>query len=97
MSIPFTQFLLPDGRQQHIHIACEPDLEAMAVEILKAGYVFEIEMLQTGQISMEVIKRKPDDDAEVIAGEICENGPPVIEAVAKMVKEAFQQIKAGPL
>jgi hypothetical protein len=92
LSIPFTQFLRPHGRQQHIHIACEPDLEAMAMEIIKRGYVFEIEMLQTGQISMEILKHKPDDDPEVIAGEICVNGPPVVENVAKMVREAFQQI-----
>lgn len=92
MSIPFTQFLRPHGKQQRIYIDCEPEIEAMAKDILKHGYEFEIEELQTGQISMEILKHKPDADPEVIAGEICPNGPPVVENVAKMIREAFQQI-----
>lgn len=101
MSIPFTQFLMPDGRQVPVMISRPAEIEQQARAIIERGYTFEIEMLRTGEVSMEIIKRVPpfiDQDDEVIASELCHNGPTageslgVPEAVDRMVKaaEAFK-------
>ncbi len=97
MSIPFTQFLMPDGRRKPITIDRPPDIEVKAQAILKAGCVFEIEMLRSGAISMEILRRPPeesDEDCEIIAAEFCANGPGVPVAVDKMITEAFDTISA---
>lgn len=85
MSIPFTQFLMPDGRQQPVTIDRPEEIEAKARELIKLGYRFEIEMLTTGEISIECCT--PDGE-ESLAQEICPNGPPVCDAVDNVVNDA---------
>lgn len=63
----------------------------MAKALIEKGWRFEIEMLMTGDISMEVIKHTPRKD-HVIAGEICVNGPPVPIAVDKMIQDATNRL-----
>lgn len=87
MSIPFTQFMMPDGRQVPVSIQMPVATEEKAKVLLNAGFRFEIEMLSTGEISMEVV----DHEDEPIAAEICRNGPQVLTAIAKMVEDAFDE------
>jgi hypothetical protein len=102
MSIPFTQFLMPDGRKSQVTIDRSAEIEATAKTIIAKGYTFEIEVLMTGVISMEVILRhqpgsKKDDC--VIASELCHNGPTkgdrlgVPESVDKLVITAAKALK----
>ena len=95
MSIPFTQFLMPDGRQEQVKINRPADIETMAHKVIRAGYAFEIEMLgDYATISMEVINKRE----RVLSSALCHNGPTepnklgVPDSVDKIVREAFAKI-----
>lgn len=88
MSIAFTQYLRPDGRRQPVSIDAAPEVEALAARLVEAGYVFEVEVLRTGQVSMDC--SRPGDDMPV-AMEVVENGPNVPNAVARLVHEASRR------
>ena len=89
MSIPFTQFLMPDGREKPVTIDRPSGVEAKARALIEAGFRFEIEMLQTGEISMEIC----DSEGETVLGaEVCGNGPQVPVAIDKMIEDATKQL-----
>jgi hypothetical protein len=75
-AIPFTQFLPPDDRERQLSIERPADIMAKAEEILFAGYHFEIEELQTGEIHMTVSEGDEDFD-----GEICTNDEAIPDTV----------------
>lgn len=86
--IHFTQYMRPDGRKQDTTIERPEVVEALARKIVEAGGRFEIEVLRTGAISLEVVADDPDDDLRSVAHELCSNGPEVLVAVDKLVEEA---------
>jgi hypothetical protein len=91
--IPFTQFLMPDGRKTTVTIERPREIEEFAKAIMRRGYRFEIEMLSTGEVSMEIVRDVPDPDVDdLLANEICPNGPPVPEHVDKMIREALEYL-----
>lgn len=53
-SVPFTQYLLPDGRRQIIFIDIAPDLATKAHQLIALGLAFEIEVLRTGEVSATI-------------------------------------------
>lgn len=89
--IPFTQFLLPDGRRRQEAIERPPEIEAKARAIIAEGYEFEVEMLSTGAVSVEIFRHSDEDS---LAIEVCENGPPVPIAIDKMVNDAHGELEA---
>jgi hypothetical protein len=104
MSIPFTQYLRPDGRKRPVLIERPAEIEALAKAIIDAGYRFEIEELTTGEASMEILKDVPDPDInDSLAMEICPNGPTVgdvlgvPESVDKMIRDATAALEAAKL
>ena len=88
MSIPFTQFMLPDGKRRQTVIDMPQEIEDKALKLIEAGYRFEIEVLTTGEISMECLN---DEEGGMLANELCENGPPVVEAVESLVNRSFER------
>ena len=95
MNIPFTQFLLPSGRRAAVSIDVEDaEIDTLAAELLARGARFEVEMLRTGHVSLECCSSKPDEhgDRTTYAHEISDNGPPVVEAVKRLVREARRRI-----
>lgn len=82
--IVFTQYLRPNGRRQETTIAVEPETAERAAMILSLGFVFEIEVLMNGMISMTIGDPKEEVD---VAQEICANSPVVPVTVKKMVME----------
>jgi len=86
--IKFTQYLRPNGIKQAVEIKRPKAVEEMADKIIEAGGEFEVEVLSTGTISLEVVREK-DGDMETLSAEICDNGPAVLIAVDKLVKAAF--------
>lgn len=97
MSIPFTQYLRPDGRRQQINIDRPAEIEELARRLIVCGYRFEIEVLTTGEVSMEVVRDIPDPDCTDSLGlELCINGPAVEgvpgvpETVDKLITNAAQ-------
>lgn len=95
MSIPFTQFLRPDGRTRNITIDLSPETERKAVAIMRFAR-FEIEVLTTGEIAMETIRLGGESDAvNVLSGKVCANGPDVPAKVAEMIDEVYAGHVAG--
>lgn len=86
--IPFTQYLLPNGRQILTHIQRGDEVERLARELTASGAVFESEVLTNGIVSMECLVRDGDEDPMVLASALCKNGPEVSETVDALVREA---------
>lgn len=87
--IPFTQFMMPDGRRADVTIQRQPEIELMAHRIIAAGYTFEIEMLSDyATVSVEIINNKE----RVIGSDICPNGPPVPIMIDRLIQNAFSKI-----
>jgi len=78
--IPFTQYLRPNGRTREVSIERPAEIYKKAMEIINAGYRFEVEELTTGQISMTISKDDEDCDIELVS-----NGPEVPVAVDRMI------------
>ena len=87
-TVPFTQYLRPDGEKRAMEIEVPDDIAAKAKLIIEAGFRFEIEELMNGKISMTV----SDDDADY-THEICANGHAVPDHVHKLITEF--DIEAG--
>ena len=84
--IPFTQYLLPDGRRRPIGFGVEGETEAKARAVLDHGWVFEAEILTTGEISLTVSDGEDDRAIVVVA-----NGPGMAAAVEGLVAEAHTE------
>lgn len=87
--IPFTQFLMPNGRREPVEIDRPAEVAAKARRLISLGCHFDIEMLSTGQISMTCEDDRWEDDP-VLAHEICPNGPEVPIAVDRLVATAAE-------
>lgn len=83
MSIPFTQYLLPDGRKRPIDIDRSCEIEAIAQQFIASGGSYEAEVLTTGEVSFTACKNGEDIEIEV-----CANGPGVGEAVDRLVRRS---------
>lgn len=83
--IPFTQYLMPNGRRDSVWIERPAAIEAKAQAIIAAGFRFECEMLSDyGTISLTIADPEADED---VAIEVCANGPEVPTAVDRLVTE----------
>ena len=93
MSIPFKQYLRPDGRKTDISIDRSPEIEELARQVVAKGGRFEAEVLTTGHVSFEVVRDgEVRGEVESVAAEICANGPPVHGAVDKLVRDAHEAL-----
>jgi hypothetical protein len=89
MSIKFTQFLRPNGKPVPTEIEMPENIEKMAHELINAGCRFEIEELGTGVIHMDCTMKGSEGP---LALELCENGPPIVEAVERLVKDSHSLV-----
>lgn len=87
MSIPFTQYMLPDGRVKKVLICMPDEIESRAKALIGDDCRFEIEMLSSGEISMTC-----ERDDEVLSIEVCQNGPDVLLAVERLIDVAEEQL-----
>lgn len=85
MSIAMTQYLRPHGRPRAVTVDRPEEIERLAVEAQRAGVVFELEELMTGEVSITAERGEED-----IAIEVVPNGPGVAEAVDRVVKAAAE-------
>lgn len=85
MSIPFRQYLRPDGRPRPIEIERPEHVETLAESVMKTGIRFEAEILRTAEISLTAYDPQADSD---IAVEIVKNGEEVEAAVDRLVSAA---------
>lgn len=85
--ISFTQYMRPDGRKVPVSIEMPDEIEALAHVFIESGGWFEVEHLTTGHASLtacHIVDGEPDD----IAIRVVQNGPPVVQAVEELVREA---------
>jgi len=87
-NIPFTQYLMPDGRKRDVSISRPKEIYDKVLDIIDAGYRFEAEVLTTGQVSLTITGKDEDVDIEVV-----ENGPKVPLAVDNMVNRFWEAVK----
>ena len=78
--IPFTQYLRPNGRKVEVSIERPKDIYDKAMDIIKSGYRFEIEVLTTGHIHVSIADNEDDQTNEVVP-----NGPEVPIVVDRMI------------
>ena len=91
--IPFTQYLLPDGRTKTVHWVCKSeDQERKAKLRVKARAIFECEMLGTGDVSLTCEREDHEGQPQTLAHEICSNDKSVVDAVEKLINIAFDRI-----
>ncbi len=80
-TVSVIQYLKPVGHQKRVLTELPIESQANYLDMDKAGYYFEAEMLRTGDISVTISKEGFDLDIEVIP-----NGPGVQEAMVKMLE-----------
>jgi hypothetical protein len=91
VSIPFTQYLRPNGETRDESIERSPEIEKLALEAFEKGVRYEAEVLRTGQVSFTAML-----DGDAIAHEVVPNGPAVVDAVDRLVRATAERLKAVP-
>lgn len=87
--IPFTQYLMPDGRKREGGFERPADVEALAHRMLEAGLVFECEVLGNGLVSLTVTDPTGDEGAPVdLDGEVTANNASIGAAVDRLIRRA---------
>lgn len=85
-AVPFTQYLLPDGRRRPVEIQMDDETVAKAQQLLDTGLRFECEVLRNGVVSFTIvgylpsIKEEGDVDIKLVP-----NGSGVPDAVKEMI------------
>lgn len=94
--IPFTQYLLPDGRTREVKWECTShEQEIKARSLLDAKARFEAEILQTGEVSLTCEITGNDGEDHTLAHGICPNDERVVDAVARLVETAHDALIEG--
>jgi hypothetical protein len=86
MSIPFTQYLRPNGERRAAEIDMPAEIEELAREFIDGGGYFECEELVTGHVSFTA--GHASEKERDVAIEVVRNGPHVPAAVARLVRKA---------
>jgi len=89
--ITFTQFIPPNGIKRDITISRPQEIENQANDLIKYGCSFEIEILSTGHVSMEIMLKNNWS----LANELVPNGPEVLSAVDRLIKRAHIRYEYG--
>lgn len=91
MSIPFTQYILPNGRRREETIERPAEIEAIASRFIESGGKYECEVLTTGHVSLTAVKEVDGEpqDVEII---ICNNGPDIPVKVDELVRRSETHI-----
>lgn len=85
-AVPFTQYLLPDGRRQPVEIQVDDETAAKAQQMLDADLRFECEVLRNGVVSFTIVGYHPPIEEEGdIDMKLVPNGPKVPGAVKEMI------------
>lgn len=104
MSISFIKYARPDGRRVPVLIDRPIDIEDKAATILAMGYVFEVEQLRTGDVSLTIRSDNPgteegeqgDLDIELVfVADILGNNEAIGRSVDKFVTRCFDRFVKG--
>lgn len=84
MKLEVTMFSLPNGQRSTIYGEIDDDLEEKVKEITDAGFIFEMEVLRTGQVSTTIGDPVTEMDC---AFSITANDERVRAGLEKMIRE----------
>ena len=90
MSIPFTQYLLPNGRRRSVEVERTPDIEELAELFIASGGRYECEILTTGEVSLTAAKDVDGEDQDVVII-VCSNGPEIPAKIDELVRRSIVQ------
>ncbi len=91
VSIPFTQYLRPNGETRNESIERSVEIEKIALEAYEKGVRYEAEVLRTGEVSLTAMF-----EGDAVAHEVVPNGPGVLDAVDRLVKTTAERLKVIP-
>jgi hypothetical protein len=92
MKIPFTQFLLPDGRRREVTFDCDSKYDKKVQSILDSGATFECEILGMGNVSLTVEFENPNGEHVTLAHELSENSPEIVGKTETLIINAYQKL-----
>ena len=92
--VHFVQYLRPDGQPRDIWIRRPDPIPALATRLWDAGCELAIEQLQTLELSM-TIEREHDGETQVLATQLCSNGPIVEPTVDTLINTAIAKLEAS--
>ena len=95
MTIPFTQYLRPNGRKQQVEWDGTDEQEKLASEFIARGGWYECEELSTGHASLTACFIV-DDEPQDIAIEVVMNGPAVVDAVDRLIRKSAKYEASPP-
>ncbi len=64
--IPITEYQLPDGKQVQREIARPREIADKAHAIIAQGNRFEMERLQTGDVSLTIFNVEKEEDVDIV-------------------------------
>ena len=92
VSIPFTQYHLPNGRKTDEVIDRSPEVEFIADAFIESGGRYECEILTTGEVALTAVKEVDGEELDV-AIIVCDNGPDIPGKVDELVKRSIAYIR----
>lgn len=94
MSIPFTQYLMPDGRTQVVTVDRPPEIEQLARRLILLGLRFEMEMLSDYRTVSLTLCDPTGDEGEPkdVDIELCKNGPGIPDAIDRLITRSAGRV-----
>ena len=86
VTILFTQYLRPNGLKAPMSVHCRANVEEKAKRIIDSGYLFECEVLTTGEVSLTITNDKDGD----VAIKVVPNSPSIPLAVESLINKFLE-------
>jgi len=90
MSIPFTQYIRPNGHKKQIIINRPEEIEKLAKTLIAEGVHFDVEILTNDMVSMTAEK-----DDKVLSIELSPREPQIEEKIDSLIKCAYRMVFFG--
>jgi hypothetical protein len=87
--IPFTQFLRPSGERRQTFIDMPREVALLAKRFLEEGGRYTSEMIRPGEVNL-CAEFTIDDERRDIVSLIAQNGPDIVDAVEKLIRESYK-------
>ena len=85
-TIPFTKFLLPNGKREKISFKCALETTSKAKELIEAGFLFEYEELRNGAIHIDCCTSELQLASELV---FSTQESKLLKAIDKLVEKAY--------
>ena len=95
MTVPFTQYIPPNGHREQVEIDRPEEIEAIACRFIASGGRYECEILTTRQVSFTAAKKIRGEwqDIAIAVGKN-EQGE-IMQLVDQVIRQSEQYIEAA--